>query len=80
MIKFNLMGGKLFVTTKSKIKPNDLYLDRLVHPFLIVYPLVMQGYANKEKDVIQSYSGTTSPVKSSRKVWLVVNYRTVNIS
>lgn len=69
------MGGKLFITTKNKIKPNDLYLDRLVHPFLITYPLVMWDYANKEKDVIQSHSGTTSPVKSSRKVWLVINYR-----
>lgn len=71
MIKFHLMGGKLFITTKSKIKPNDLYLDRLVHPFLITYPLVMWCYANKVEDIIQSYSGTTSPVKTSRKVWLV---------
>lgn len=72
MIKFYFMNKKLYITTKQKIKPNDLYLDKLVHPFLIQYPLVMWDFANKEKTVIQSYSGTTSPVKSSMRIWIVV--------
>jgi hypothetical protein len=72
MIKLHWMNKKLFITTKQKIKPKDLYLDRLVHPSLITYPLVMWDYCNKEKTVIQSHSGTTSPVVSSRRVWLVV--------
>jgi hypothetical protein len=72
MIKFHWMNKKLYITTNQKIKPSDLYLDRLVHPSLISYPLIMWDYSNKEKTVIQSHSGTTSPVVSSRRVLLVV--------
>ena len=67
------MNKKVFVTTSKEIKENDLYLDELVHPNLIQYPLVMWGYADgKTKKVIQSHSGTTSPVSCSRKILLVV--------
>ena len=72
MIKFHWMNKKLFITTNHKIKPNDLYLDRLVHPFLVKYPLVMWAYTSDDYKVIQSHSGTTSPVITSRRVWLVV--------
>lgn len=72
MIKLHWINKKLFITTNSKIKINDLYLDRLVHPQLINFPLVMMGYADKEKNIIQSYSGTTSPVKTSRKILIII--------
>ncbi len=73
MLKFHIMNRKLFITTSGKIKTNDLYLDRLVHPMLITYPLVMWGFADgKEQNIIQSHSGTTSPVKTSRKIILVI--------
>lgn len=72
MIKFHWMNKKLFVTTNGKIKTNDLYLDRLVHPKLINFPLVMMGYTDNKNIIIQSYSGTTSPVKTSRKILIII--------
>lgn len=72
MMKFHWINKKLFITTSSKIKINDLYLDSLVHPKLINFPLVMMGYADNENNIIQSYSGTTSPVKTSRKILIII--------
>ncbi len=50
-----------------------MYLDSLVHPNLITYPLVMQGFCDADKKIIQSNSGTTSPVATSRKIILVIS-------
>lgn len=72
MLKFHYMNKKLFITTSQVIKPNDLYLDILVHPFLIQYPLVMWDYCNDSKTIIQSYCGTTSPINTSRRIWLII--------
>ena len=49
-----------------------MYLDCLVHPNLITYPLVMQCFFDDEKNIIQSNSGTTSPINTSRKIILVI--------
>jgi hypothetical protein len=73
IMKLHWMNKKLYITTAKTIKENDLYLDDLVHPSLIQYPLVMWGFADGDKrKVIQSHSGTTSPVSCSRRIWLVV--------
>jgi hypothetical protein len=73
IMKLHLMNKKLYITTAKTIKENDLYLDDLVHPSLIQYPLVMWGFADGDKQkIIQSHSGTTSPVSCSRRIWLVV--------
>jgi hypothetical protein len=72
MIKFHYIGKKILITTNKKIKENDLYIDSLVHPNLIKYPLVMYGYCNKEKNIIQSHSGTTSPISTSRRIFLII--------
>lgn len=71
-MKIHWIGRKLIVTTAKTIKEYDMYLDNLVHPNLITYPLVMQGFCDADKNIIQSNSGTTSPVATSRKIILVI--------
>jgi hypothetical protein len=72
IMKLHWMNKKLYITTSKPIKENDLYLDDLVHPILIQYPLVMRGFADDKQKIIQSHSGTTSPVSCSRRIWLVI--------
>ena len=74
MIRFHWMNRKLYVTTRQTIKEGDLYLDRLVHPVLVQYPLVMWGFCDKEEKIIQSHMGTTSPVSSSRRIFLTIQF------
>ena len=74
-MKLHWMNKKLFITTSKTIKENDMYLDTLVHPKMIQYPLVMWGFCDGSiisKKTIQSHSGTTSPVSTSRKIVLVI--------
>jgi hypothetical protein len=71
-MKIHLIGRRLIITISKKIKVNDMYLDSLVHPNLITYPLVMQCFFDDEKNIIQSNSGTTSPINTSRKIILVI--------
>jgi len=71
-MKIHWIGKKLIITTAKTIKKYDMYLDNLVHPNLITYPLVMQGFCDADKKIIQSNSGTTSPVATSRKIILVI--------
>ena len=73
IMKLHWMNKKLYITTAKPIKENDLYLDDLVHPNLIQYPLVMWGFADGDKQkIIKSHSGTTSPVSCSRRICLVI--------
>jgi hypothetical protein len=67
-MKLHLINKKLYITTSKAIKEDDLYLDDLVHPNLIKYPLVMCNFCDEAKTIIQSQSGTTSPVKTSRRI------------
>jgi hypothetical protein len=71
-MKIHLIGRRLIITISKKIKVNDMYLDCLVHPNLITYPLVMQCFCDADKKIIQSNSGTTSPVATSRKIILII--------
>ncbi len=71
-MKIHLIGRRLIITISKKIKVNDMYLDCLVHPNLITYPLVMQGFCDADKKIIQSNSGTTSPINTSRKIILII--------
>ena len=71
-MKIHWIDRKLIITTAKTIKKDDIYLDSLVHPNLITYPLVMQGFCDANKKIIQSNSGTTSPVATSRKIILVL--------
>jgi len=71
-MKIHLIGRRLIITTAKIIRENDMYLDCLVHPNLITYPLVMQGFCDADKKIIQSNSGTTSPVATSRKIILII--------
>ena len=71
-MKIHWIGRKLIITTAKTIRENDMYLDSLVHPNLITYPLVMQGFCDADNKIIQSNSGTTSPVSCSRRIWLFV--------
>jgi len=71
-MKIHWIDRKLIITTSKTIKEYDMYLDSLVHPILITYPLVMQGFCDDDKKIIQSNSGTTSPVSTSRKIILVL--------
>lgn len=71
-MKIHWIGRKLIITTVKPIRENDMYLDSLVHPDLITYPLVMQGFCDTDKKIIQSKSGTTSPVATSRKIILTL--------
>ena len=71
-MKIHWIGRKLIITTAKTIKEYDMYLDDLVHPNLITYPLVKQGFFDTDKKIIQSNSGTTSPVATSRKIILVI--------
>ena len=71
-MKIHWIGRKLIITTAKTIRKNDMYLDSLVHPNLITHPLVMQGFCDADKKVIQSKSGTTSPVTTSRKIILTI--------
>ena len=71
-MKIHLIGRRLIITISKKIKVNDMYLDCLVHPNLITYPLVMQGFCDADKNIIQSNSGTTSPINTSRKIILII--------
>ena len=71
-MKIHWIDKKLIITTTKTIRDDDMYLDSLVHPNLITYPLVMQGFCDADKKIIQSNSGTTSPVATSRKILLVI--------
>jgi len=71
-MKIHWIGRKLIITTAKTIRKNDMYLDSLVHPNLITYPLVMEGFCDADKNIIQSNSGTTSPVTTSRKIILTL--------
>ena len=71
-MRIHLMNKKLYITTKRQIKQNDLYLDFLVHPNLVKYPLVMRCFMDNKKKIIQSYSGTTSPISCSRRILLII--------
>jgi|TARA_R110000822_G_scaffold6851_14_gene28714 hypothetical protein len=71
-MKIHWIGRKLIITTSKTIKEYDMYLDDLVHPNLITYPLVMQGFCDSKNKIIQSNSGTTSPVTTSRKIILIL--------
>lgn len=72
MVKFHYINKKFYITTNQRIKSKDLYLDRLVHPSLIEYPLVMREYTDNTNMTIISISGTTSPVSTSRKIVLII--------
>ena len=71
-MKIHCIGKKLIITTAKTIKEYDMYLDDLVHPNLITHPLVMQGFCDADNKIIQSNSGTTSPIATSRKIILVI--------
>lgn len=71
-MKIHWIGRKLIITTSKIIKENDMYLDSLVHPDLITYPLVMQCFCDDDNKIIQSNSGTTSPLSTCRKILLVI--------
>ena len=71
-MKIHWIGRKLIITTSKTIKEYDMYLDDLVHPNLITYPLIMQGFCDSQNKIIQSNSGTTSPVTTSRKIILIL--------
>ena len=73
-MKIHFIGRNIIITTKKTIKENDMYLDRLVHPDFITHPLVMQGFCDSDKNIIQSHSGTTSPMETSRKILLVIYF------
>jgi len=72
-MKIHWINKVLYITTTKTIKENDLYLDSLVHPSLIIYPLIMQGFCDKDKKIIQSNSGTTNPVATSRRILLMID-------
>jgi hypothetical protein len=72
-MKIHWIERKLIITTAKIIRENDMYLDSLVNPNFITYPLVMQGFCDADKKIIQSNSGTTSPVATSRKIILVIS-------
>lgn len=74
MMRFHIVGKKLFVTNSKPIRKDDLYYDSLVHPKLITFPLVMWGFIDHKCDTIVSQFGTTSPVKTSRRICLAIGW------
>ena len=71
----------IFITSDEEIKEGDWYLDSLVHPLLINTPLKHSGiehtYENG-KIIIQSVTGTTSPIATSSKIILTTDQDLIN--
>ena len=71
----------IYITSDEKIKNRDWYLDSLVHPLLINTPLKHSGiehtYENG-KIIIQSVTGTTSPIATSSKIILTTDQDLIN--
>jgi len=70
------IGKELFIISDEEIKKENWYLDSLVHPLLTNFPLKHSGieypYENG-KTIIQSTTGTTSPISTSSKIILTTD-------
>jgi hypothetical protein len=66
----NATYQNIYITSNEEIKEGNWYLDNLVHPNLISYPLQHSGVLYTNKSIIQSTTGTTSPISTSSKIIL----------
>lgn len=62
----------LYITSDEEIREGDYYIDDLVHPRLVTHPLQHSGHVYSS-NIIQSNSGTTSPISTSKKIILTTN-------